>query len=56
MFRYANYHIKGDSNPNDKYVISEKAPWTMKFNTSIIKISWKMGKLFAFKEFNMANI
>ena len=27
----------------------------MNFDTSIIKISWKMGKLLAFKEFNMAN-
>ena len=26
------------------------------FDTSIIKIGWKMGKLLAFKEFNMANI
>ena len=35
--------IKGDSNPNDKYVLSERALWTMNFDTSIIKISWKMG-------------
>ena len=49
-------HIKGDSNPNDKYVLSERALWTMNFDTSIIKIGWKMGKLWAFKEFNMANI
>ena len=48
--------FKGDSNPNDKYILSEKALWTMNFYTSIIKISWKMGKLWAFKEFNMANI
>ena len=27
---------------------------TMNFDTSIIKIGWKMGKLWAFKEFNMA--
>ena len=48
--------LKGDSNPNDKYVLSERAPYTMNFDTSIIKIGWKMGKLWAFKEFNMANI
>ena len=27
----------------------------MNFDTSIIKIGWKMWKLWAFKEFNMAN-
>ena len=48
--------VKGDSNPNGKYVISEKALWTMNFDTSIIKIGRKMGKLWAFKELNMANI
>ena len=48
--------IKGDSNPSYKYVSSEKAPWTMNFDTSIIEISWKMGKLWAFKEFIMTNI
>ena len=47
--------IKGDSNPN-KYVLFERAIQTMNFDTSIIKIGWKMGKLWAFKEFNMANI
>ena len=30
--------FKGDSNPNDKYVLSERAPYTMNFDTSIIKI------------------
>ena len=48
--------FKGDSNPNDKYAFSEKALWTMHFGTSIIKIGWQMGKLWAFKELNMANI
>ena len=48
--------VKGDSNPNNKYILSERALWTMNFDTSIIKICWKMGKLWAFKEFNMANI
>ena len=48
--------LKGDSNPNDKYVLSERAVWTMNFDTIIIKIGLKMGKLWAFKEFNMANI
>ena len=48
--------IKGDSNPNNKYVLAERAQWTMNFDTSINKIGWKMGKLSAFKEFNMANI
>ena len=47
---------KGDSNPNNKYVLSERTLWTMNFDTSIIKIGSKMGKLCAFKEFNMANI
>ena len=35
--------VKGDSNPNDKYVLSERALWTMNFDTSIIKIGWKWG-------------
>ena len=48
--------FKGDSNPNDKYISSERALWTMIFDTSIIKVGWNMGKLWAFKEFNMANI
>ena len=48
--------IKGDSNPNNKYVLSERALWTMNFDTSIIKIGWEMSKLWAFKKFNMANI
>ena len=48
--------LKGDSNPNNKYVLSERALWTMNFDTSITKIGWKMGKLWAFKKFNMANI
>ena len=50
------YLLKGDSNPIDKYVLSERALWTMNLDTSIIKIGWKMGKLWAFKEFNMADI
>ena len=48
--------LKGDSDTNDKYVLSERALWTMNFDTSIIEIGWKMGKLWAFKEFNMADI
>ena len=48
--------IKGDSNPNYNYVLSERALQTMNFDTSFIKIGWKMGKLWAYKEFNMANI
>ena len=48
--------LKGDNNPNDKYVLSERALWIMNFDTSTIKIGWKMGKLWEFKEFNMANI
>ena len=43
-------------NPNYKYVLSERALWTMNFDTSIIKIGWKIDKLWAFKEFNMADI
>ena len=49
-------NVKGDSNPNNKYFLSERALWTMNFDAGIIKIGWKMGKLSAFKEFNMANI
>ena len=37
--------LKGDSNPNDKYVLSERAVWTINFDTSIIKIGWIKGKL-----------
>ena len=48
--------FKGDSNPNDKYVLSERALLSMNFDTSIIKIGRKIRKLCAFKEFNMANI
>ena len=48
--------LKGDSNPNDKYVLSVRALRTMYFDTSITKIGWKMGKLWAFKDFNKANI
>ena len=55
MFHFSNL-FKGDSNPNDKYVLAERALWTMNFDTNIIKIGWKMGKLWAIKEFNMANI
>ena len=29
--------FKGDSNPNDKYIVSTRALWTMNFDTSIIK-------------------
>ena len=50
------FHIKGDSNPKNKYVLSESALWSMNFDTSITKIGLKMDKLLAFKEFNMANI
>ena len=51
-------YTKGDSNPNDKYVLSERALVTMNFDTSIIKIGRKNGEVFkeAFKEFVMANI
>ena len=48
--------FKGDSNPNDKYILSERALWNMNFDTSITKIGWKMDKLWAFKEFDIANI
>ena len=30
--------IKGDSNPNNNYVLSERALQTMNFDTSVIKI------------------
>ena len=30
--------LKGDSNPSDKYALSEKALYTTNFDTSIIKI------------------
>ena len=49
-------HFKGDSNPNDTYVLSERTLGTMNFDTSIIKIGWKMEKSWAFKELNMDNI
>ena len=56
-YQYLNkVFLKGGSNPNDKYILSVRALWTMNFDTSIIKICWKMGKLWAFKEYNMANI
>ena len=60
-YKMSNYSasekfIKGDSNPNNKYVLSERDLWNMNFGTSIIKIGWTMGKLWAYKEFNMANI
>ena len=48
--------IKGDSNPNVKYVLSEWALWTIYFDTSIISIDWKIDKLWAFKEFKIVNI
>ena len=48
--------LKGDSNPKYKYVLSKRDLWTMNFDTSIIKIGWKMWKLWAFKEFNIAKI
>ena len=51
FIKVLSYSIKGDSNPNDKYVLSERALWTMIFDTSIIKIGWEMGKLWAFKKF-----
>ena len=31
-------NIKGDSNPNDKYVLSERTLRTLNFDKSIIKI------------------
>ena len=52
----AGNFLKGDSNLNDKCLLSERALWTMNFDTRIIKIGWKMCKLWAFKEFNMADI
>ena len=35
--------FKGESNPNYKYVSPERVLWTMNFDLSIIKISWKWG-------------
>ena len=37
-------------------ILSERALWTMDYDISIIKIGWKMDKLWAIKEFNMAKI
>ena len=48
--------IKGDSNPNNKYILPERALYTMNFDTSIFIVGWQMSKLWAFKEFNMADI
>ena len=31
--------------PYDKYNLSERALWTMNFDTSIIKIGWKNGQV-----------
>ena len=42
--------VIGDSNSNDKYVLSERAVWTMNFDTCIIKIGWKIWKLWALKK------
>ena len=56
LLLFLNMSLKGDSNPNNKYVLSDRALLTMNFDTSIIKIGWKMGKLWAFKEFTMADI
>ena len=36
--RRINVILKGDSNPNDKYVLSKRALWTMNFDISIIEI------------------
>ena len=48
--------FKGDHNPNNKYVSLERALKTTDFDISVSKISWKMRKLWAFKEMNMADI
>ena len=53
QFLHNRYNIKRDNNPNDKHALLERALLTTNFDTSIIKIGWKMGKLCAF---NMANI
>ena len=47
--------LKGDSNPYDYYVLKEGALLTLDVDTSIIKIGCKMRKLWAFKEFNIAD-
>ena len=36
--------FKGDSSPNNMYVLSERALWIMNFDTSIIEIGEKNGK------------
>ena len=53
---WSRFPAKGGSNPIDKYILSERALWTMNSDTNTIKMGWKMGKLWAFKEFNMADI
>ena len=30
--------LKGDSNPNDKYILSDRDLWTMNFDTNFYKI------------------
>ena len=54
-FNYANYPWRGQQ-PYYQYILAERALLTMNFDTSIIKIGWKKAMLWAFKEFNMANI
>ena len=48
-----NIVLKGTATLMINIFLLERALWTMNFDTSIIKIGWKMGKLWAFKEFNM---
>ena len=56
LFIEAFIKVFSKSNPNYKYVLSERGLWTMIFDTSTIKIGWEMGKIWAFKKFNMANM
>ena len=40
---YNMFEIKGDSNPNEKHFLSERALWTMNFDTRFIKSVEKWG-------------
>ena len=51
-----SYFFKGTATLMISMFYKKELYKKMKFDTSIIKIGCKKGKLWAFKEFNMANI
>ena len=50
------FWIKGEHNPNIKYISQWRALQTLKIDTSLIKISQEITKLLLLKWFNMADI